>query len=223
MSVLKFISCYLRNERPEDSSSYKVYDKSRRETQFSPFAVVAFKCTSTADGLNIFHRSSRNISDYKEGQATPREIQYISLKTLSTVEDDIMQYGARDKLTLKINVRSRFVSSSSRAVEVAPVSLVLYYAAYDILPSDTLNFGHRERGKNGEKGGGESLFSPETCSDANVREMQPTRFANSGRSFGSRFLGASRAKPSIPLVNTSGASHWDRRSNGFRHWSRCTP
>lgn len=69
------------------------------------------------------------------------------------MEDGTIQYGARDKLTRKINVRSRFVSSPFRAGEVAPgfSRTLLPPRIHDILSSDTLNLGDRERGGETER------------------------------------------------------------------------
>jgi len=163
------------------------------------------------DGLNIFHGSSQNnVSDCKKGQATPREIQYISLKVLSSVEDDTMQYGALDKLTRKINVKLRFVSS--------PVSLeklrrfLSYFIApriHNIFSSDTLNFGHGERSR------GKPLVKL-VLTRMFARCNRPDLIiSNSDRSFGSCFLRASRSL--ILLVNVPDASRLKRSSNGFRH------
>lgn len=98
-----------------------------------------------------------------------------------------MQYGARDKLMRKINVRLRFVSLS-RAVEVAPVYSRLLYCAHrihDILPSDTSNLGHRRkrekrserriRGKPGVQPG-ETCFLTRTFARCNQPDLIiPTR------------------------------------------------
>lgn len=85
----------------------------------------------------------------REGQATPREIRYISLKILSSVEDDTMQYGALDRLTRKINVKLRFVSSPvSRWRSCAGFSRALLRLV-SIIPSH-LTLWISDMGKEGE-------------------------------------------------------------------------
>lgn len=188
MSGLKFVSRYHRNGRLEDGFLLRgLWQIAQRDVIF--FAHVSFRRSPTANGLNIFHEPSRNISDCGGSSYAPRYIQYISLKSLSTVEGT-MQYGAQNKLTRKINVRSWFVSSLFHVGEVAPVSLILYHRLVSMIFSHlTLWISDIERGRNRDwRGKGASpVFNPdETCSDANVCEMQPIKFdyANWDRSFG---------------------------------------
>lgn len=124
--------------------------------------------------------------------------------------------GTRDKLTRKINVRSRFVSSPSPAGELAPVSLVLYCASYPPiwhLESRTSS----KRVKQSERGRGKPRCSARRNFLRRVREMQPTRFdyPNPDWSSGSRFLGASRAsrfRPWIRPAHLAGRSEIKRIS-----------
>lgn len=138
-------------------------------------------------------------------------IRCISLKTPSTVEDNTGQYGARDKLTRKMNISSRFVSSPCRG-SCAGFSRTLLRIVPTIAPYLTPRISDIERvGEKRQRGGrrGKPRCSAwrNLLPDANVREMQSTRFdyPDPGRSSSSRFLGASRS-PTPPVNAEPGTS-----------------